>query len=126
MSHDMLSSFSLMLYYTVLSSANTEQTNSYFSKRFGHVDLNTYVPGSRRDSRFLRVSSSGTLMEEIQLPQWMLWDGVFNWDMEQCYGNRVLKGLHSLTLYEPLDEEGLNSTQLIMMNQVSYDTKMVA
>lgn len=41
--------------------------------------------------------------------------------MEQCYGNRVLKGLHSLTLYEPKEgEQGglLTSTQLVMMNQV--------
>lgn len=99
--------------------ANTEATNSYFSKRFGHVDLNTFVPGSRRDSRFIRVSSTGKLLEEIQLPQWMLWDEVFDWDMEKCYGNRVLKGLHSLTRYEPKEGESAKSTQLIMMNQIA-------
>ena len=49
----------------------------------------------------------------------MLWDEVFDWDMEKCYGNRVLKGLHSLTLYTPTEEENLNSTQLVMMNQIA-------
>lgn len=104
-----------------ICTANTEETNSYFSKRFGHVDLNTFVPGSRRDSRFIRVSATGELLEEIELPRWMLWDEVFDWNMENCHGNRVLKGLHSLTLYEPReDEEFLNGTrQLFMMNQIS-------
>ncbi len=103
------------------SNSNTELTKSYFTKRFGHPDLNTYVPGTLRDSRFIRVSSTGNILEEIELPPWMLWDGKFNWDPWKCYGTRVLKGLHAMTLYD------LNNTanddavthQLIMMSQTA-------
>lgn len=101
------------------SNSNTGKTNSYFSKRFGNVDLNTFVPGSLADSRLVRVSSEGTLLEEIQFPEWMLWDNVFDWDMQKCYGTRPGKGLHSLAVYEPTEDENLDHTQLITMNQVS-------
>ena len=60
------------------SHSHTKETSSYFSKRFGQPDLNTFVPNSLKDSRLMRVSSSGEMLEEIELPQWLNWDGVFD------------------------------------------------
>jgi len=88
--------------YWIVSESNsiTAETNSYFSKRHGQPDLNTFKPNSLEHSRVVRVSSSGELLEEIQLPPWMYWDGVFDWDPMKCYGTRVYKGLHDLTVWE--------------------------
>ena len=75
-------------------------TNSYFSKNFGNPDINTFSRESFRNSRFVRVGSDGILHEEIALPDFMLWDGVYNYDPMKCYGNRVMKGLHALSYFE--------------------------
>lgn len=100
------------------SNSNTQRSSSYFTKNFGHPDVNTFVPDSFRNSRFLRVGSNGEEKEEITLPDFMLWDGQYNWDPRKCYGNRVLKGLHSLTLLEatPGSEE---KSQVIMTPQLA-------
>jgi len=88
--------------FWIVSESNsiTAETNSYFSKRHGQPDLNTFKPNSLEHSRMVRVSSTGELLEEIQLPPWMYWDGVFHWDPMKCYGTRVYKGLHDLTVWE--------------------------
>lgn len=54
------------------ANSNTAETNSYFSKNFGHPDLNTFEPNSVRNSRFIRVGSNGTLLEEVAIPEFML------------------------------------------------------
>lgn len=104
--------------YWVVSEANsnTQLTNSYFSKNFGNPDWNTFSPASFRNSRFIRVTSNGALIEEIGLPSFMLWDGKYHYDPMKCYGNRVQKGLHVLSY---LESSNLTSTpsQLIMIPQ---------
>jgi hypothetical protein len=100
------------------SNSNTQRSSSYFTKNFGHPDLNTFVPESLRDSRFIRVGADGKLKEEIALPDFMLWDGEYNWDPWKCYGNRVLKGLHSLAILEE-PKESEERSQLIMIPQLA-------
>lgn len=101
------------------SNSNTELTASYFSKNFGHPDLNTFVPGSFENSKFVRVGANGEVKEDIDLPEWIISDGAYQWDPLKCYGNRVLKGLHSLTLLEPPEGDLQTPSQLIMAPQLA-------
>lgn len=40
------------------SNSNTQQIDSYFTKRFGLPAVNTFVPNTVRPSRFIRVPGS--------------------------------------------------------------------
>mmetsp|Transcript_6881 Transcript_6881/g.15208 ORF Transcript_6881/g.15208 Transcript_6881/m.15208 type:complete len:1147 (+) Transcript_6881:201-3641(+) len=92
------------------SNSKTKKTSTYFTKRFGQPDINTYVADSLRPSRLVRVSSTGEVLEEIPLPEFMLWDGVFHWDPMQCYGTRVYQGLHDLSVVAVPAATGAAST----------------
>jgi len=92
-------------YWVVSESfSETKVTSSYFSKRHGQPDLNTFEPGSFRDSHLMRVSSTGEVLEEVHLPEWLMWDGTYDWDPRRCHGTRVWKGLHDLG-FLPADKD---------------------
>lgn len=112
--------------YFVASESNSDtiETSSYFSKRYGSPDLNTFVPDSLRPSRLLRVltvdeTGTNNIVQEFDLPDWLTWSGQYHWDARKCYGTRVYKGLHDLTIVHSTDEYGNKKIQLISINQIA-------
>jgi len=63
------------------------------------------------------VASNGLLLGEKSLPNFLVWDEVYNWDPSKCYGTRVLQGMHALTLLEELAEDSGRASQLISASQ---------
>mmetsp|Transcript_60775 Transcript_60775/g.100949 ORF Transcript_60775/g.100949 Transcript_60775/m.100949 type:complete len:1477 (-) Transcript_60775:181-4611(-) len=102
------------------SNSNTQETSSFWTRKYGHPDLNTFDPDTLVDSRVIRLASNGSILEEILLPSFMLWDGHFDWDPNKCHGNRPLKGLHSIA--RTLDETSTPNTRgstVVMATQAS-------
>lgn len=57
------------------------QTNVFLSKDFGAPDLSSFDPETYSTSRLIRVDvNTGTILEEMSLPEFAQWDQEYNWD----------------------------------------------
>jgi hypothetical protein len=81
------------------ANSNLVKTHAFLSKDYGPPDLNSFDPETFATSRLLRVdSATGTVLEEASVPAFAQWNREYNWDSNNCVGDRPFQGFHALSI----------------------------
>ena len=58
-------------------------------------DINSFDRTRKSRDRLIKVRpATGEIVQDFQLPEYLHWDGVYDWEASQCRGTRNLQGLH--------------------------------
>lgn len=90
------------------ANSNLVKTNQYFTKDFGTPDLSTFDPETFETSRLLRVNRNGTIIEDVEVPDFSQWDGHYDWDALECVGDRPFQGFHAISIVPSLQSSEIN------------------
>ncbi len=106
-------------FFWLASEANSDliKTSKYLSKDFGSPDLSSFDPESFFTSRLVRVNEDGRILEEAIVPDFAQWDLRYDWDSNECIGDRPFQGFHALTI---TPQNASTSRMLVGMQAALY------